>query len=115
LSPISANTGATLTSFTVTVMVSQSEKTPSVTQMVNVKDCPPSNSPGVQAKTPVVESILAFVGAPIRLKVKVWPSSSSVAKAVNVNNVPSYAVLLPMGASTGASFTSMMRIENTSS
>jgi len=66
LSPISANTGATLTSFTVTVICSSSQSTGeplSQTLTLKVYSPGPWASVGVQLKRPLVELIDAPVGA----------------------------------------------------
>src|SRR4030067_505119 len=108
LLPMAASTGATLTSLTVTVMVSQTgSATPSLTQTSKVYSPGPCNSVGVQVKSPPAV-MAAPLGAPTRLKVRVWAGMSwSEAVAVKDNSNSSLTVLLPMAASTGATLTSL--------
>ena len=66
--PIVASTGATFTSLTVTMIVSQSLSAPSLTHTSNVNDPGPCASVGVQVKAPVAETMLAPGGTvPARL------------------------------------------------
>src|SRR5258708_16892188 len=82
---MAASTGATLTSFTVMVIVFSSKRLGeplSVTRTVTGKLPGPWASVGVQVKAPVAGSMLAPAGAPLRLKVRVLAGrSGSVAVA----------------------------------
>src|SRR5262245_31366322 len=77
--PMAARTGARLTSFTVTVIVSSANRLglpSSVTRTLKVKEPGPSASDGVQLKAPLVGWIVAPDGAPIRLYVNVCTGES---------------------------------------
>ena len=105
-----SGTGSEFAAPTVTVIVSSSNRTGdplsvTLTLKVNVPV-----TAGVQVKEPVVELIAAPDGGVIKEKVLVWPASTSVAKAVNFSCVPFGTDLLPIGASTGASFTEVILI-----
>src|SRR5439155_634889 len=108
LSPIAARTGATLTSFTVTEIVSESPRfgvPSSVTRTVMEWLPGPSASAGVQLNAPVEALIEAPTGAPASNEnVSVWPASASVAVAVKLSVASSSTVLFPIGASTGLTF-----------
>src|SRR5436190_484516 len=103
------STGATLTSATVSLIVALSLSDPSLTTTSKVYTPGPCASVGVQVKTPVVASMLAPVGAPLKLNVKVWAGrSGSVAEAVNVYGCSSSIVALAgTPLSTGGSFTAV--------
>src|SRR5438046_9283444 len=107
---MAASTGATLTSFTVMVMVSSSKRLGeplSVTRTVTVKLPGPWASVGVQVKTTVVGWMLAPAGAPLRLKVRVLAGrSGSVAVAGKLSMVSSSTVGSAMDASSGGRLTS---------
>src|SRR2546429_596907 len=80
----------------------------SVARIVTGKDPGPCASVGVQEKAPVDAPIVAPAGAPASSeKVSVFAGTSeSVAEAVKVTGVPTVPVLFPIGANTGAEFTS---------
>ncbi len=108
LSPIAPRTGATLTSPIVTVIVSHTVNVPSLTQTSNVYVPGPCASVGVQVNAPVAGSMLAPVGAPTRLKVRVLAGrSASVAVAVKLNCTSSATLLSPIAPRTGATLTSV--------
>src|SRR5437660_6089472 len=67
---------------------------------------------GVQVNTPLELSRLAPVGAPgPRVKVRICAGKSgSLTTLLVVSNCPAATVLLPMGESTGAEFTSLTMI-----
>ena len=69
----------------------------------------PCASVGVQENAPVEALIVAPAGAPASSeKVSVFAgTSASVAVAVNASVASSFTVLLPIAASTGATFTSL--------
>jgi len=71
LFPIAPSTGATLTSLTVTVIVSQSLKAPSLTQTSKVYSSGPWASLGVQLKAPAAVIAAPSGTSPARLNTKV--------------------------------------------
>jgi uncharacterized membrane protein len=59
-------------------------------------------------KTPLVGSIAAPAGAPVKLNVSAWAGSSiSVAEAVKVSSTSSLTVLFPIGLRIGSSLTAV--------
>src|SRR5262245_12170325 len=87
------NVGATLTSFTVTVIGASALAIPSETRTLNVTVPSSSSSVGVQVNAPVDGLMLAPDGAPTRLNVSVWAGrSGSVLVAVKVSVVSSSMV-----------------------
>ena len=89
--------GATLTSFTVICIVSESSSVgvpSSVTRIVTGNTPGPSDSVGVHENTPVLGSIVASAGAPASSEnVNVFAGrSASVAVAVNDSSVSSSTV-----------------------
>src|SRR3990172_9126717 len=109
LFPIEASTGGLLAWALigiVIVSVSFSGGVPlSVTMTVTGKE---PSADGVQLKAPVELLIVAPAGAPVPSEnERVWAGMSpSVAVAVNVTGLPAVPDLGPIGASTGATFTS---------
>ena len=95
--PIGSSTGATLSSPTVMVIVSESSSAgvpSSVTRTVTSNVPGPSASLGVQLNAPVVGSIAAPVGAPeSKLNVRLLAgTSASLAVAVKLSSTPSSTV-----------------------
>ena len=111
-SPIGSKTGAKFTSYTATVIVSQTIAMPSLTQTSKVFPPGPWASVGVQVNTPVEGLMLAPVGTwpavpSCKLKVKIFAGiSASVAVAMKVNSMSSSVALFPIGPRTGATLTS---------
>src|SRR5437899_1271467 len=115
LFPIDVRTGAELVSVTIIVIVSKSPRAGeplSVTRTVTVLVLGPCASVGVHVKTPLLELIVAPVGAPAsKEKVKICAGmSGSVALAAKVRRVFSFTDCDPIGASTGALLTSLTTI-----
>jgi hypothetical protein len=109
LFPMALSTGATLVVLTLIVMVSKSLSAGvplSVTRMVTENE---PDALGVQLNTPDAAPIVAPAGAPASSEnVRVLAGiSASVAVAVNVSVPPVAADLLPIGARTGATLTSL--------
>ena len=112
LLPIADSTGGWFTSSTVISIGSEALRfgvPSSVTITVTGYLPGPCASVGVQRNTPVIASMLAPAGASSpRLNIKAFfGMSGSVALAVKVSSSFSFTDLLPMPASTGASFTSL--------
>src|SRR3990172_643692 len=109
LLPIAASTGAALAWALIAIVivsVSFSGGDPlSATMTVTGKE---PSAGGVQLKAPVELLIVAPAGAPVPSEnERVWAGMSpSVAVAVNVPGLPAVPDLGPIGASTGATFTS---------
>jgi hypothetical protein len=105
LFPMGATTGATLTSFTVTMMVSAALNggSPlSVARIVMGKEPGPSVSVGVHENAPLRALMVAPAGAPgSRENAIVSPKSGSVAVAVRASVASSSTVLFPTGSSVG--------------
>src|SRR5690606_21000441 len=103
--PIGSRIGATLTSFTVTVIVSESVSAPSETITSMLQE--PCSSVGDQVKSPPAV-IAAPAGAVVpRLKLRVCAGTSeSVAVAVKVSGDPSSTLFAPIGSRIGATLAS---------
>src|SRR5688572_348753 len=95
-SPTALNTGGTLTSLTLTVIVSRCSNTgepSSVTTTSKVYEPGPWASVGVHEKTPDTGSIAAPTGAPSNENTNAFAGTSeSVADAVNDNSDNSFTV-----------------------